>query len=86
MSEEFTDDLIPIILKIPRGTVSLKVSAVTYDGESLHAYGTTFGMDEVRQFRQDFIDNLDDDYDAVYTITPEGLAWLAEQEKKRDGI
>lgn len=68
-----------IILAVPRDAVRLKaeVTLLDEDGQP-HVCTTILGPEEIRQARQDFLDNVDggDDYDAVYTLTDKGRELL----------
>lgn len=64
-----------IILAIPSGTARLKAEVTLLDGDGQpHICETVLGPEEIRQARQDFLDNVDggDDYNAVYTLTEKG--------------
>lgn len=73
-------DEMPIILKIPKNTAQLKITATMLndDGEPTQVT-RKLSTSEVYACHQDFLDNVElgDDYDAVYTLTDEGRA-LAE--------
>lgn len=68
-----------IILAVPRDTVRLKVEAAVLDENGqMRSYEAVLGPEDIRQSRQDFLDNVDggDDYDAVYTLTDKGRELL----------
>lgn len=77
-----------IILKIPKGTCRLDVTAYlpqVKDGKITKAFHE-FNQDEIFEMRRDFLDNLlDDDYDACYVLTEEGKKYLDELEQNRQG-
>lgn len=77
------DDMINIILKIPKDTVALKIKAHIYRDGAIEEAESSIGVDEVRQARQDFLDNVEagDEYDAVYKLTEKGKAYLEELKK-----
>ena len=76
-----------VILKIPRDAARLTISAVILDddGSPVTLEGV-FNPDDIRQARQDFLDNVEggDDYDVRYVLTDEGRAYLEQLEKERD--
>ena len=72
LNQEYTGELINIIVKVPENTVACKFTAtmITDDGK-LQDAEMTMNATDFRQARQDFLDNVEggDDYDAVYTLT-----------------
>lgn len=89
--EKETDDILAeqnIILKIPKGTFSLEMTAYLpqiKDGKITKAF-KEFNQDEIFEMRRNFLDNLlDDDYDATYVLTEEGKKYLDELELNRHG-
>lgn len=73
----------PIIMRIPKGAVSLKLTAsIIVDGQ-LQKVTAKYDNNDIFQFRKDFIDCVgDDDFDAVYTLTDEGRKYLEELKAK----
>lgn len=89
--EKETDGILAeqnIILKIPKGTFHLEVTAYlpqVKDGKITKAFHE-FNQDEIFEMRRNFLDNLiNDDYDATYVLTEEGKEWLDELERNRRG-
>ena len=67
-----SSDLYNIIMKVPRETIRLELTAHVYSPEGVvEKYNTTLNMDEIRDARTDFLDNVEfgDDYDAVYMLS-----------------
>ena len=71
-------DLMNIITKIPKEAVEVRIDATIYHDGKLEIVHTGMNMDEIREARQDFLDNVEagDDYDAIYTLTEEGERYL----------
>lgn len=76
------DDLMHIILEIPKGTIWMSVDAKVVDDEgTLQTMRTAFPLDDINAMRKDFLDNLyDDDYDATYVLTDKGRELLEHME------
>lgn len=75
-----------IILKIPKEAVALEVTASLLDEDGkLMRVKTKLSVSEIRDRRQDFLDNVEDgdDYDARYVLTDEGRTYL---ERLQEGI
>ena len=89
--EKETDGILAeqnIILKIPKGTCRLDVTAYIpqIKDEKIATAFKEFNQDEIFEMRRDFLDNLlDDDYDARYALTEEGKKYLDELEQNRYG-
>lgn len=68
-----------IILRIPKGTTKLKVTATIQDekGNEIKAK-RVFSIDDILQMRQDFLDNVEfgDGFDEQLFITEDGLEYL----------
>ena len=79
--DEVTLEMMNVILKIPKEAVSLEltVGIIDDDGE-LRKVFTKMTASEIREIRQDFLDNVEggDEYDALYVITEEGRRRLEE--------
>ena len=90
MSEEtkttlYEGELINIILKVPKNTAAMTVSAIVMEGKTTQNMSMDMGVEDIRVARQDFLDNCEegDDYDAVYVLTDEGRAFLDELDKEK---
>jgi len=79
LHQEYTGELINIIVKVPENTVACKFTAtmITDDGK-LEDAEMKMNATEFRQARKDFLDNVDggDEYDTMYTLTEEGKAYV----------
>ena len=75
-----------IFLRIPKEAVALEVTASLLDPDGkLMKVKTSLSVSDIRDRRQDFLDNVDlgDDYDAHFVLTEEGKAYLESLEKDR---
>lgn len=69
-----------VMLQIPKGTLKLEIIATMF-GEvnkntKLVEVSRELNIDEIFQARQDFLEYVGDDFDAVYTLTDEGREYL----------
>lgn len=72
-------DEINIILKIPKDAARIELVVHMFDDEGEHMkFKKVLGANDIRDARQDFLDNVEDgdDYDARYVITEAGLEYL----------
>ena len=89
LNQEYTGELINIIVKVPENTVACRFTAkMLQDGKLVEAH-MEMSPKEFRQARQDFLDNVygGDEYDATYALTEEGKAYadrLMEELKHGD--
>lgn len=71
-------DEMPIIVKIPKDAalVELNITMLDEHGDLMRVQ-RCLSASEIRECRQDFLDNVEfgDDYDAMYTLTDEGRAY-----------
>lgn len=70
-----------IFLPIPTESVCIEIIAQFLDKDGkLKKVRTTLSASEIRQKRQDFLDNVEfgDDYDGKFVITEEGKRYLEE--------
>ena len=76
------DDLMHIILEIPKSTIWMSVDAKVVDDEgTLQTMRTAFPLEDINAMRKDFLDNLyDDDYNATYVLTDKGRELLEHME------
>ena len=75
--KELDCELINIIVKVPKETVTCGFTAkLLQDGKLVEAH-MEMTPEEFRQARQDFLDNVygGDEYDARYVLTEEGKAY-----------
>lgn len=72
------DELIHIILPVPKDTVTVSVTAKMIQNGKLIEAHMDMTPEEFRQARKDFLDEVEDgdDYDKVWTLTEEGLNHL----------
>lgn len=85
-AKEIELDEINIIVKIPKDTARITIHAVVLDDDgSPLGVSKTLNPEDIRQARQDFLDNVEDgdDYDALFVLTDAGREWLEQQEKNR---
>lgn len=78
MQQELDCELINIIVKVPKETVTCGFTAkLLQDGKLIEAH-MEMTPEEFRQARQDFLDNVEggDDFDKVYRLTEEGKAYV----------
>ena len=76
--KEIDTELIHIIVSVPKETVTCSFSAkLLVDGKLVDAH-MDMTPEEFRRARQDFLGNVEggDEYDAVYTLTEEGKAYV----------
>lgn len=68
------EELIHIILPVPKDTVTVSVTAKMIQNGKLIEAKMDMSAEEFRQSRQDFLENVEDgdDYDKVWTLTEEG--------------
>ena len=76
------DELMHIILEIPKGTVRMEVDAKVVDDDgALKVMKTKLSLEDINAMRKDFLDNLyDDDYTATYVLTDKGRELLEHME------
>lgn len=69
-----------VIIKVPKDVVRITMNCTVFsDGmEDLLKVEAVLGREDIRQARQDFLDNVEDgdDYDALYCLTDAGRALL----------
>lgn len=85
-AKEIELDEINIIVKIPKDAARITINAVVLDNDgSPLGVSKTLNPEDIRQARQDFLDNVEDgdDYDALVVLTDAGREWLEQQEKNR---
>ena len=73
LNQEYTGELINIIVKVPEDTVACRFTAkLLQDGKLVEAH-MEMTPEEFRQARQDFLDEVEagDEYDGVYVLTDE---------------
>lgn len=82
-SKEYTGELIHIIVEVPIDTVACGFTVKRLVNGKLEEAHMDMTAEAFRQARQDFLDNVEggDEYDAVYMLTDEGLAYLEQKEK-----
>lgn len=78
LHQEYTGELINIIVKVPENTVACRVTAKMMEDGKLIEANMDMSPEEFRQARQDFCDNVEDgdDFDKMYTLTEEGKAYV----------
>lgn len=77
--EEYKGGMMHVILEIPDAAYHLDIVAKTInDDENTQIVTTRMGLADIRQARQDFLDNVPagDEYNAVWGITQKGLESL----------
>lgn len=83
LHQEYTGELINIIVKVPENTVACKFTAtmITDDGK-LQDAEMTMNATEFRQARQDFLDNVEggDDFDKMWVLTEKAKRELGVEE------
>lgn len=75
-SKEYKGGMMHVILEIPNAAYHLDIVAKTIDDEENSQIITTrMGLADIRQARQDFLENVaaGDEYNAVWGITQKGL-------------
>ena len=85
-AKEIELDEINIIVKIPKDAARITINAVVLDDDgSPLGVSKTLNPEDIRQARQDFLDNVEDgdDYDSLVVLTDAGREWLEQQEKNR---
>jgi hypothetical protein len=85
--QELDCELINIIVKVPKETVTCGFTAkLLLNGELKEAH-MDMSPDEFRQARQDFLDNVDggDEYDMRYALTEEGRKYVDKLMGVQDG-
>lgn len=78
LHQEYTGDLINIIVQVPKETVACRFTAkMLMNGKLVEAH-MEMTPEEFRQARQDFLDEVEggDDYDKLYVLTEEGRAYV----------
>ena len=89
-NNEYTGELINIIMKVPQGTSYLSATAKLFDkkGEPV-SYQMEMDAEMLAEARQDFLDNVEDgdEYDQVYCLSEFGRATLeqAKENALREG-
>lgn len=87
LGDELDTDFIHIIIQIPKETVRLEVKAVLLDPKG-SPYNASMTMDpsDIREARQDFLDNVElgDDYDAYIVLTDKGREMLENDDPDSD--
>jgi hypothetical protein len=79
--KEIEVDEINIILKIPKESVRLVVSATVLDNDGkTMKLEKTLSVSDIMAARKDFLDYVEegDDYDVRYVLTDKGLEYLKE--------
>ena len=78
LQQEYTGDLIHIIVQVPEDTVSCSITVKRLVNGKLEEAAMEMTAQDFRQARQDFLENVDggDDYDAVYELTEEGRKYV----------
>lgn len=82
LHQEYTGELINIIVKVPENTVACGFTAkMLMNGELKEAH-MDMTPEEFRQARQDFCDNVEggDDYDKVWVLTDKAKRELGVEE------
>ena len=81
-------ELMPIIFRIPKDTANMNIKCSIFDHSGkVHEVCLNLNASAIHEAREDFNDLVgDDDYDAVYTLTDEGRAYLEELVKKQGGL
>lgn len=76
--QELNCELINIIVKVPKETVTCGFTAKLLQGGKLVEAHMDMSPEEFRQARQDFLDNVEggDDFDKVYVLSEEGKAYV----------
>lgn len=80
--QELDCELINIIVKVPKETVTCRFMAkLLQDGKLVEAH-MEMTPEEFRQARQDFLDNVEDgdDFDKVYVLTEKAKRELGVEE------
>ena len=83
LHQEYTGELINIIVKVPENTVACKFTATMIaDDGKLQDAEMKMNATEFRQARQDFLDNVEggDDYDKVWVLTDKAKRELGVEE------
>lgn len=82
LKQEYTGELINIIVKVPENTAACKFIAKMMDDGKLIEAHMDMSPEEFRQARQDFLDNVEggDDYDKVYVLTEKAKRELGVEE------
>lgn len=78
--EALPDDAIMyVIMPIPRAVTKLKMKCkVIHEGKK-HDVVADFNIEDIQQFRKDFLDNVgDDEFNVRYTLTDKGSEILKE--------
>ena len=79
--EELDTELINIILKIPKDSVRLNVTATILDDDlTPHKAEMILSVSDIMDARKDFLDNVEDgdEYDALYGLTDIGREYLRQ--------
>ena len=82
LNQEYTGELINIIVKVPGNTVACGFTAkILMNGELKEAH-MDMSPEEFRQARKDFLDNVEegDDFDKVYVLTDKAKRELGVEE------
>lgn len=73
-----------IILGIPENAAQIEINAtVLMEDGTTQRVSKKLNTKEIMDARKDFLDFVDDDYNAVYTLTDSGREWLEQLEKER---
>ena len=74
------DAIMYVIMPIPRAVTKLKMKCkVIHEGEK-HDVVADFNIEDIQQFRKDFLDNVgDDDFNVRYVLTNQAKAILGIQ-------
>lgn len=73
-----------IIVKVPKDAVGLVITAKILEGDNVVKLEKTLTVNDLHNARDDFMSWVgDDDYDATYTLTEEGLKAYEEQRIQR---
>lgn len=69
-----------VMLQIPKGTLKLEIIATIFGEDNkntkLVKVSRELNIDEIFQARQDFLEYVGDDFDAVYSLTDKGREYL----------
>lgn len=75
-----------IMFGIPKNTVKLEINATTItEDDKLIKVSKQLNLEEVLKARQNFVENIGDDWDAVYEVTEKGRQWLDLIERELNG-
>jgi len=81
------EDMMNIILKIPKSTVHLAVIATLVDDDGgISQVNASFPLEAINKARKDFLENVEDgdEYDVCYVLTEKGREYLKQLEQEED--